>query len=312
MNYYNIISNLNLRDSVLKNTSKNQSYHKISGNSLILKHCRGNIGHWINDHYYSFYVLATRSETFDIRSFDNILIPAKPYRNHAYIALNCLPVDIQKRVIILDEGVDYSIQNAYIGCTDRKLSFRENNKTLIEEMRSNFLKSIGAESNENNGIFIYQNNYPHDTTTYGRRILNLPDVKDFLKSINRDVYCVEGTDWFTKNSPEFIFNKLTSFRNFLGPWGAWSCNLILAPAKSRIHLLIHPDNHQSWYENKHTSVPWSQSYLHNVELGNYFNYINPQCISPTESPPGGLQERMKQPNVVCDFIVDINSIPSFI
>lgn len=308
MDYYSLHSNLFIQNGCIKNNLGDKSHQQILGSSLLLKHCHGNIGHFINDHYYSFYVLATRKDIFNLKSFDNILIPGGSCKNYVFIALNCLPKNIQKKIIILDKDVKYCVQNAYIGCTDRTLSFKENGKTLIKEMRFNFLRNTGFGNNINsNGIFIYQNTYPQNKTTYGRRILNLSEIKNFFNKNGKDVYCANGPDWFLKNSPEFIFDKMLSFKNFFGPWGAWVCNLVFSRPLSNIRLLIHPKNYQSWYKSKNPLDGWSQSYLHNYELDNNFDYIYPNNKVPIEQIPYNLSENMQSQEIICDFNVELNS-----
>ena len=125
MNYHNLHSNLFIQNGCIKKSLGDKSHRQITGSSLLLKHCHGNIGHFINDHYYSFYVLATRKDIFNIKSFDNILIPGGAYKNHVFIAINCLPKHIQKKIILLEKDVKYCVQNAYIGCTDRELSLKK-------------------------------------------------------------------------------------------------------------------------------------------------------------------------------------------
>jgi hypothetical protein len=309
MTYFTSCKNLFINNGHLKEGEGEKRHTQISGTSLILKHCHGNVGHFINDHYYSFYALATRGQSLGASSYDQILIPGGASPNHSFLAINCLPLSLKEKVVFLEKNVSYCAQKAIIGCADRKLSFRENQKTLIPEMRANFIKNSGTHENPiDRGVFIYQNTYPENTVTYGRRILNLTAVEDALKQQGLKPYCAQGYTWFTENSPHFIFNKLFSFNSFLGPWGAWLCNLLFAPSKSSIRALIHPQNFQSWYQDTPLGVNWSQQYLHEHELGNTFSFLHPTCVAPTEAPPPHLSRRMKEPEIICDFNLELKHL----
>jgi len=262
----------------------------IKGKSLILKHVRGNLGHFLNDHYYSFFGLACWSSFFNL-DFDNILIPANSLDSHLYLALNLLPPEVKNRVTVLDEDILYKVENAYIPCIDREFSFKIKGESFVPFWRNNFYSYLGSREisiSQSPRAFIFQ--HPKKVTEQhshpGRHILNIEELEKFFHNKNIETE-VASLDYWNNRSPLERIKPFLESNIFIGAYGAWMSTLFLSRENSKIFLLQHPDFQETWWKaprNEEGEIEahghWSCEYYLTQELNNDF-YNTPCKFQPS-------------------------------
>jgi hypothetical protein len=222
----------------------------LKGKSLILRTCAGNLGHFINDHYYSFFYLANYSRNIFGLDFDHLLISSRgqPEDLHLYLALNCLPQNLKKKVQVLERDRYYNLEWAYYGEEDRPLSLKTKGRSPIYFWRKNFYNNTNPPKKrppkERRKVFIFQ----HDSscTTPGRKILNLKQVTKALEKEGFVVTVATPSFWKNKSAPERV-HPFIDCDIFIGCAGAWMANLFLAPPGTKILSLQHPDYADPWW-----------------------------------------------------------------
>ena len=256
----------------------------IKGKSLILKHVRGNLGHFLNDHYYSFFGLACWGSDFFNLDFDNILIPAGYLDSHLYLALNLLPLEVKNRVTVLDKDVLYKVENAFVPCVDREFSFKIKGQSFVPFWRNNFYsylssRKISIPQKPRAFIFQHPQKFISQNSHPGRYILNIEELEKFFHNKNIETEVV-SLDYWDKRSPLERVKPFLESNIFIGAYGAWMSTLFLAREKSKIFLLQHPDFQENWWKaerNEGGEIEahsyWSCEYYLTHELNNDFYNI---------------------------------------
>ena len=301
----------------------------IKGKSLILKHVKGNLGHFLNDHYYSFFGLACWGSDFFNLDFDNILIPAGYLDSHLYLALNLLPSEVKNRVTVLDKDVLYKVENAFVPCVDREFSFKIKGHSLVTYWRNNFYENIDRDKSikaKNKQAFIFQHpkTFAGKNSHTGRHILNEKDLVDFFRKKN--IKTITATlDFWENLSPAERVRPFLESDIFIGAYGAWMSTLFLSKPGSKIFLLQHPDLNESWWKaprdkqgNILPHAKWSCEYYLTHELNNDF-YNIPCKFEPSfnGAPPVGRLGHMCLPRLCkisrsANLFADIETISGLI
>lgn len=293
---------LSIKQPPLQTTSSS-FIETIPGVSLVLPHCQGNIGHFINDHYYSFFSLATYGAKVWGCDFDQLLILPSPGEGHLYLALNFLPPSLRRKIRILDPDIAYNLAEAYIPCQDRLLSFRVKGHTLLKEMRENFYSNTNPSPPPEPQALIYQ--FPlgmRGGSHRGRSILNVPELKNHLHNSNIKTLVIDDNHWRDTTVAQGM-EAFTSSTIFIGAYGAWLTSTIVAPPSSRIFLLRHPELYESWW--MHGPQGWSAEDYHPRDLGNLWKNVD--CAH--EQPPGvNLTLYDSQPARCANLTVNVNDI----
>lgn len=273
----------------------------VEGTTLLLRFAVANIAHFFSDQYYSFYALASRPDIFNLPGIDNICIVANRGRMHEYLALNLLPPHIKKKVRLLKKDTLYVFDEAIIGTEDRVFHYRENNQTLIREMRENFYKNtnLDLDLRPQGKALIHQNR--QGSSSYGRQILNLEELCKGLEDEGIEPFVLYSDTYWMSAEPDLLLLPFIESNIFIGVWGAWLNNLLIAKPESSIFCLRHPRFRAHWYTEcpgyRHSAFDY-----HNRELGTYF-YEVPCAHEPPDYPP---RQVFKPPwnseeNIACCF-----------
>lgn len=273
----------------------------LKGKTLVLNNCGGNIAHFFNDWYYSFFYDAiTMGDDFDHLAITGL--SRKSHRQpHLYFAIKCLPLHLQEKLIFYDRPyTNYdSLKEFYLTgsapessinfqqpflpaapCVDRNFSKKVNGKTLIPVAVKNFQQNHKDlyDRSSSRRIFIFN----HDGSSgshIGRDILNIDALVNSLRANDLEVKVASQDFWKSFSSIHEALSNFLSYDIFVGCYGAWLLNTIFCKKGSRIILTHAPKFYSHWWMEREAKWKddWSIQHIHNTELGN--NWTNLECKS---------------------------------
>lgn len=240
--------------------------------SLLLRCCSGNIGHFFNDHFYSYFVCYMRQNKIGIRRLNKILFPEVCSPNHFFLAKRSLFKKDQDKIIQLGEKI-YYCEYLVIPPIDRNLTYREANKTLVSCVRENLWRSSGpvrVRNKTTKKVLIHQD------TKSGRKILNLQELIAGLRIKGYEVKFIDGESWFLSRSAEECWKVYYETDVYIAPWGASFTNCISCKTGCKLILLKAGEDNGpflTWYVESANGRKWSVEYLHTHELENKFHVM---------------------------------------
>lgn len=248
------------------------SSKRLVGNNLMVRKMKGNIGHFFNIHFYSFFVCYMRQKMFNIYPLNRIVFP--PYEpNHYYLAKKCINEEDNDKILVLEDNDLYFCENLIVTKEDMRFGYRENDMTLCPLIRKKLWVNMRKDINERKKILIYNR-----TIRGTRGIVNINDVVSGLKS-GYDVKLIE-TDWFTNNSAEDCWKAHYEADIYISIWGANITHCLICNPSCKI-ILLRPNLYNTnkrignaWFWEEPTHEKWSIEYLYTKELSSSFHILD--------------------------------------